>query len=100
MKPDTRRAIRTSVHTVGALAMLAMLAWIIWKVPSPTLIGLGLTAILFVREMFHGAENVTARIKFDASTTGVTGEVEPARAAQDVADEAQDEANRIKGETQ
>lgn len=75
--PDTRRAIRTAVHTVGALVMLGFLGWIIWKLPEPEAIGLGLVAILFVREMLHGAENVTARLKFNAGPTGVGGEIDP-----------------------
>lgn len=79
MTPDLRRAIRTGVHTLGALVMLAFLGWIIYRLDGGglTLIGLGLVAILFVREMFHGAENVTARIKFSANTEGVSGEVGP-----------------------
>lgn len=81
MEPDTRRAVRTGVHTLGALVMLVLLAWIVGKAQGPqlTVIGLGLVAILFVREMFHGAENVTARIKFGATRDGLTGEVDPAR---------------------
>lgn len=77
MTPDLRRMVRTIVHTAGALAMLAMLAWIIGKSDAAglKLIGLGLVAILFVREMFHGAENVTARLKFKAGMDGVSGEV-------------------------
>jgi len=79
MSPDLRRAIRTSVHTFGALVMLAFLGWIIYRLDGGglTLIGMGLVAILFAREVFHGAENVTARIKFSASAQEVSGEVEP-----------------------
>ena len=79
MRQEIRRAIRTAVHTIGALVMIGYLGWIIWKASGTqlTLIGLGLVAILFVREMLHGAENVTARLKFSANTTGVSGEVDP-----------------------
>lgn len=77
MRPDRRRATRSIVHAVGALAMLIMLAWIIHKVPAADvrIIGLGLVAILFVREMMHGAENVTARVKFKIGLDGASGEV-------------------------
>lgn len=79
MTPDARRAVRTGVHTAGAMVMLGFLGWIIAKSEGGqlSLIGLGLVAILFVREMFHGAENITARLKFAAGTDGVSGEVSP-----------------------
>ena len=78
MTPDMRRAIRTFVHTFGALVMLAFLGWIIWKANGGqlTLIGLGLVAILFLRECLHGVENVAARIKFNAGRDGLSGEIE------------------------
>lgn len=78
MIQNNRRGLRTLVHTIGAISMLAMLAWIVAKSGDETAryIGLGLIAILFVREMFHGAENVTARVKFSAGLSGVSGEVE------------------------
>lgn len=77
MTPDTRRAVRTAVHAIGAIAMLGMLAWIIHRTENAQAIGLGLVLILLVRELFHGAENVTARIKFKVSATGADAEVEP-----------------------
>lgn len=85
MKQDRRRAIRTTVHTVGALVMLALLAWMIWRMPPTDLkiLALGFVAILFVREMMHGAENVTARLKFNAGPTGVGGEITPGDMEQD-----------------
>lgn len=79
--------------------MLVMLGWIVYIMPTTQLrlVAMGLIAILFVREMMHGAENVTARVKFSASATGgVSGEVDPGTAAQQVADEAQDEAEKFK----
>lgn len=79
MTPDRRRAVRTTVHTIGAVAMLGMLAWIVWRIPDGKLqaIALGLILILMLREVFHGAENVTARIKFGAGRDGVNAEVDP-----------------------
>lgn len=80
MLPDTRRAVRTGVHTVGALVMLAFLGYIIYVIPPEKLMlpALGLIGILFVRELLHGAENITARVKFGASAAGgLTGEIDP-----------------------
>ena len=79
MTPDRRRAVRTAIHTAGAIAMLGYLGWIIWRSPADklTIIALGLVAILFVRDMLHGAENVTARLKFGFGKDGVTGEIDP-----------------------
>lgn len=79
MTPDTRRAVRTCIHAFGALAMLAMLVWIIDKLPPEYLqaLALGLIGILGLREVFHGAENITARIKLSASPTGADVEIEP-----------------------
>ena len=80
MTPDTRRAIRTAVHTIGALSMLGMLAWIVHLLgKEPTWLGwiaMGLIAILFWRELFHGLENVAARIKFHVGKDGMNGEIE------------------------
>lgn len=78
MTEEARRGWRTVVHAIGAVAMLGMLAWIILMPPSAgtvALIALGLISILLVRELGHAAENVTARIKFSATPTGITGEV-------------------------
>lgn len=77
MTPDTRRAVRTAVHAIGAIAMLGMLAWIIYHTRDAVGIAMGLVLILLVRELFHGAENVTARIKFTVSPTGANAEVDP-----------------------
>lgn len=79
MTPDTRRAIRTTTHVIGALVMLVFLGWIIWKLSGDKtlLIGLGLVGILAIREVFHGAENVTARIKFKAGRDGFETDVDP-----------------------
>lgn len=78
IQTDHRRAIRTGIHTFGALVMLGFLGWIIGKAEGGqiTLIGLGLVGILMLREIFHGVENVAARVKFSASTTGINAEVE------------------------
>ena len=76
LAPDSRRAIRTGVHTVGALVMLGYLGWIIGKTDKLQLIALGLVAILFIRELGHAAENVVARIKFSAGLDGFSGEVD------------------------
>lgn len=77
MTQDQRRAARTIVHSLGALAMLGFLGWVIHKLDGGPLerIGLALVAILFVRELLHGAENVTARIKFHAGMDGIDGEI-------------------------
>lgn len=74
MSPDFRRAVRTWVHTLGAVSMLLMLAYIIGVTDRHQLIALGLIGILGLRELFHGAENVAARIKLSASTTGFSAE--------------------------
>lgn len=78
MRQDNRRALRTGIHTFGALVMLGYLGWIIWKAEGGqiTLIGLGLVAILMFREIFHGVENSVARFKFSAGKDGVSGEAE------------------------
>ena len=78
MKQDNRRALRTGVHTFGALVMLGYLGWIIYKADGGqiTLIGLGLVGILMFREVFHGVENSVARFKFSAGRDGVSGEAE------------------------
>lgn len=78
MVPDTRRTIRTIVHTVGAIVMIGFLGWIIDKSEGEqlTLIGLGLVSILMLRELFHGVENVAARVKFGAGKNGVNAEIE------------------------
>lgn len=78
MKPDYRRAVRTFVHTAGALIMLGFLGWIIHKMDGGDLktLGLGLVGILMIRELFHGVENVAARVKFSAGTTGLNAEIE------------------------
>lgn len=79
MTPDRRRAFRTIVHTVGALVMIGYLGWIIDRLPPDLLktIGWGLIFILALREVSHGAENVTARIKFKAGLDGADVEVDP-----------------------
>ena len=79
LTPDIRRAIRTGVHTIGALVMLAFLGWIIAKAEGGqlTLIGLGLVAILFIRELLHGGENISARrLAFRFGADGAEGEIE------------------------
>lgn len=78
MTQDQRRALRTGVHTFGALVMLGYLGWIIWKAEAGqiTLIGLGLVGILAFREIFHGVENSVARFKFSAGSDGISGEAE------------------------
>lgn len=79
MTPNTRRAIRTVIHATGALAMLGFLWWIVPRLQGGqlTILCMGLLAILFVREVFHGAENVAARVKFSANKDGISGEVDP-----------------------
>ena len=74
--PDTRRAIRTGIHTVGAIWMLALLTYIVAIIPPDLLrmIALGLIAILGMREVFHGVENSVARFKISASQNGVSAE--------------------------
>lgn len=79
LSPDHRRLIRTIVHTAGALVMLGYLGWIIFKSDGGqlTLIGLGLVAILFVRELLHGWENISARrLAFKFGANGAEGEIE------------------------
>lgn len=76
MTADERRAVRTWVHAAGAIAMLGMLGWIIWVLDQPTAIGLGLVLILLIRELFHGVENVAARLSFNLGRDGVSGSVE------------------------
>lgn len=75
--PDTRRMLRSITQATGALISLGLLGWIIARVDNDSLrmIGLGLVAILFVRELLHGAENVAARVKFHAGVDGVSGEI-------------------------
>jgi hypothetical protein len=78
MKTDNRRATRTAVHTAGAIVMLIYLGWLIHKMQGGqlTLVALGLVAILLLREMLHGVENVAARIKFSVGKDGASGEIE------------------------
>lgn len=75
MTPDQRRAARTAVHAFGAVAMLGFLGWIIYRTDAPTGIGMGLVLILLIRELFHGIENVAARLKFSMGADGISGEV-------------------------
>lgn len=79
MTADERRARRTNVHTAGAIVMLGFLGWIIHKIPADDLqlIAMGLVVILTFREVFHGAENVTARIKAGLGRDGASMEVSP-----------------------
>lgn len=73
MTPDRRRAIRTLVHAGGAIAMLLMLGVIVYQNDAATnkLVAAGAVLILLVREVFHGAENVTARWRGSISLTGI-----------------------------
>ena len=84
--PDERRAIRTLVHALGAVWMLGLLTYLSIVITHDKLLApmLGMIGILFVRELFHGAENVTARIKFNASATGISGEVGPSQGENNV----------------
>lgn len=76
MNSTFRRSLRSIVHAIGALAMLAMLAVLIGIVDLTERgwIAKGLVAILFIRELFHGAENVASRFSFRAGVDGVSGE--------------------------
>lgn len=78
MRQDNRRALRTGVHTVGAIWMLGLLTHIVLVAPKEKLvaIALGLLFILLLREVFHGVENSVARFKFTAGKDGVSGEAE------------------------
>ena len=55
--------------------MLAMLGWIIALVDDPAGIGMGLVLILIIRELFHGIENVAARLKFSMGAGGISGSI-------------------------
>jgi hypothetical protein len=78
MIQDNRRAIRTGVHTVGAIWALGLLTYIVMVTPPAklVLIALGLILLLVLREVFHGVENSVARFKFSAGRDGVSGEAE------------------------
>lgn len=56
--------------------MLIMLAWLIGivELAERGWIAKGLVAILFLRELFHGAENVASRLSFQAGADGIRGE--------------------------
>lgn len=78
MKPDTRRAFRTVVNAISALLILALIAVFADKLDQEWLgwIVLGLVIITGIREIFHGAENVTARIKIAANKDGLNTELD------------------------
>lgn len=98
MTQDTRRAIRTGVHTLGALVMIGLLTWSIHLLKtSPqylAVIAMGLIAIMFIREVFHGVENSVARFKFSAGKDGISGEAERGE-VHEVADAAEAKADEI-----
>ena len=79
MTPNQRRAVRTIVHTLGALWMLGVLTYAVYAIPSEKLlvVCIGLIAILFVRELLHGAENVTARVTGKFGIDGTEFSVDP-----------------------
>lgn len=83
MKADARRALRSITQAVGAAWALGLLtALIVLLDGSPEWrgwIAIGLVLILLVRELFHGAENVAARMDFKVDRTGASGSFDSRR---------------------
>jgi hypothetical protein len=96
---ESRRALRSIVQAVVALAMIPLVAWLIHllgKEPEALVkIALALLGIVGLGTMFYGSENLTRAIKFKVSAAGA--EFESAGYAADaVADAAREEADSIK----
>lgn len=98
--PESRKALRAIVGAVLALSLMA-LVWVF----AQHLVGAFLAellmmalAIIGLRMVFDGAENVVNAVKFKVSSAGIEGDVgtPEAAAAQKVADTAQGAADEIK----
>ena len=68
--PDRRRALRSIVQAVVALAIVGLVGWIIHllrtEVDPLYKIALALLGIVFAGTVFYGAENVTRAVKIKA----------------------------------
>lgn len=73
--PDKRRALRSIVQAIVALAVIALVGWIIHLLrtePDPLYhIALALIGIVFAGTLLYGAENVTRAVKIKAGPDGL-----------------------------
>ncbi len=102
--PDSRRALRSVIEAIVALALVALLWWLtslLSGVPKGLeSIARGALVILGLNAIFYGAENVTRAIKLTGplGTSAEFGADDAPQAAQAVADSAQTTADVIKGD--
>lgn len=65
--PDTRRALRSVIQAIVALAIIPLIAWLIHLLdnePDALLkIAMALLGIVALGTVFYGAENVTRAVK-------------------------------------
>lgn len=77
--PDKRRALRSIVQAVVALAVIALVGWIVHLLRTETeplyKIALALLGIVFAGTVFYGAENVTRAVKIKAGPDGLEGSI-------------------------
>lgn len=77
--PDKRRALRSIVQAVVALAVIGLVGWIIHLLRTeaePLLkIALALLGIVFAGTVFYGAENVTRAVKIKAGPSGLEADI-------------------------
>lgn len=77
--PDKRRALRSIVQAVVALAVIALVGWIVHLLRTETeqlyKIAIALLGIVFAGTVFYGAENVTRAVKIKAGPDGLEGSI-------------------------
>jgi hypothetical protein len=77
--PEGRRALRSIIQAVIALAIVGLVGWIVYLLETqsePLLqICLALLGIVGMGTFFYGAENVTRAIKFKAGPSGIEATV-------------------------
>jgi hypothetical protein len=103
--PDSRRALRSIVEAIVALALVGLLYWLVSLLSAApaalTGISRGCLIIIGLNALMYGAENVTRAIKLTgpAGFGAEFGSDAAPVAAQTVADAAQTTADQIKETT-